>query len=248
MSETLEQQVRKISSKMVRQPYMVRSEMLAEVRALSVFAKRDKADFLKRRFEESLFASFDEHIDLFAIASSLHETTQFQVAEKKMEWDALEKPSYTLKWDGLEEFNYCFREFPELLKYVARIAQGRGRRDLACDFVDMAALVKANQGILEEEGFDPAMGIAIIQHAEKLSKLLGDVETTDALVNPHKLFMEQAFTAMITISDRIRETGQHIFRNDEEKLKDYKNSWYQKIGGMRIPKVEGKEEKEEENE
>lgn len=238
MSDTLEQKIRKIPAETVRQPYMKREEMLAEVRTLSVVKKRDKAEFMKRNFNEALLDSLDAHIDIFATASSQHEITQFQLSAKKAEWDGIEGPAYTLKWNALEEFTFCFRKEPELLKYVARITRGRGRRDLACDFYDIAAITKAHNGLLEEGGFDPAMTASIEQYSEKLSKLLGEVNSTDELANPHKLFMEQAFTAMITIADEIREYGLHIFRNDETKLTDYKNSWYQKIGGIRHPEDE----------
>jgi len=50
------------------------------------------------------------------------------------------------------------------------------------------------------------------------------------LVDEHKILYYQAYTLLNESTQKFRDFGQHIFRNDPEKVNEYKSTHYINMG------------------
>jgi len=230
---TLESQARSINENDAQQPHMPREDTLGEARKLAIAVSNDRERFEARGISAEEIDIYPQKIELYANASSAFVTSLFDKSEHRLNWDEIEPEAYRFKWDMLDELEFSLRNNPSELKYVKKIRAGRGRRDLVCDYRDSVTLIGKNRTILEEAFFDFSIEQQAKDDMEILADLLSKMETSPELVDEHKIFCYQAYTLLNESTQKFRDFGQHIFRNDPEKLDQYKSDHFQKIGGTR---------------
>jgi hypothetical protein len=227
----------------IKTPKMARDDVIGESEELKITAHEDEEVLDRAGCPRKFIRTLDERIGAFAHASSVYENSEFTKTEAKKQWLEMEGPAHDLKWDIIHDFRHALRRNPDELKYVEKIAEGQGRRDLVLDFKDIAVLGKRNQGALEAIHFDTARLVEAESLHDRLSNLLSEANMSPEEVEDLKTLTWQAYTYLQEAVSEIRENGQYVFWKNPERLDLYKSDHFQRIG-----KIEKKKKEESETE
>lgn len=147
-------------------------------------------------------------------------------ADVEKQWKELSTLAYALRDELIHFSRFAFRNNPELIKQVKRIAEGSGSADMIQDLNDLSLLGKAHLEDLTAVGLVATKLDTAETYAETLGVLLAEVNGVRAINNkPGKEMRDRAFTYLKQAVDTIRESGQFVFWKDEIKARNYASAY-----------------------
>ena len=214
-------------------PKMSRDDTIGEAEELKIVALEDKDVLVQAGCPAEFIDSLEERIGAYAHASSIWENSEFEKSESKKLWIEKEGPAYDFKYELLHNLRFALRKDADALKYVSKISEGRGKRDLVVDLLDIAVLGKQHSAALDAIGFDAAnLDKAKAMHDE-LSDLLSSANMNPDDLAELKTQSYQAYTYLQEAVSEIREIGQFVFWKDPVRLDLYKSDYYQGVGKIK---------------
>ena len=162
-------------------------------------------------------------------AQSLWFKTRFTQEASEKDWRAESEDGYERRDFLLHSFRYAFRDVPDLLSQVARIAEGNSHADMIQDLNDLAVLGKGNLPLLESIKLDPALLDEAATTADRLGELYARATVDRADDSQSKTIRDQAFTHAKQAVDEIRAAGQYVHWRNEDRLRGYRSQYHRKI-------------------
>ncbi|PXY02109.1 hypothetical protein DF185_05545 [Marinifilum breve] len=172
--------------------------------------------------------------DLQARISALREAQTSWVEDKKSmpaiqeKWNKIAKTAESLEQDLIASYRFAFREHPELLDKINKIARKKKQVDLVMDMGKLAMLGESNSSLLETIGFDMSQLKQAQELSEESSDILAQLNNFKIDGKETKRFRDQAYTYLKLLIDQIKEGGKYVFRNHPDRLKGYKSEYVSK--------------------
>ncbi|WP_372643186.1 hypothetical protein [Ancylomarina sp.] len=127
-----------------------------------------------------------------------------------------------LKYD----FQFAYRNHPNILKKLSNIVDGSGNMDLIQDLSDYPAFAQQYPEPLTAILFDATKTERAKQLSLDLVDLMNQVDGVKNSRNrPEKLMRDRAYTYLKQLVDEIRAYGKYAFWNNEEKQKRYSSEY-----------------------
>ncbi|WP_321308416.1 hypothetical protein [Marinifilum fragile] len=172
--------------------------------------------------------------DLQERISALREAQTSWVEDKKSmpaiqdQWNKIAIATESLKQDLIASYRFAFRNHPELLSKVNKMARNKKQVDLVMDTGKLAMLGEFNSNLLQAIGFDMNKLKQAQQLSEESSDILAELNNFKIDGRETKRFRDQAYTYLKLLMNQLKEGGKYAFRNDPERLKGYKSEYLNK--------------------
>jgi hypothetical protein len=145
--------------------------------------------------------------------------------ESQRVWGNRSPSAYSLRDELVHHQLYAYRNIPDLLLKVQRIAQGLGHAGMIQNLSDLSVLGKANPAPLVKISFDMTLlDQAEVQSAE-MAKLLAKNNGDKMSVSASRVLRDKAYTYMKQAVDEIRQCGQYVFYRNEKRKKGYTSQY-----------------------
>ncbi len=148
--------------------------------------------------------------------------------DKKMAmdiWEAEAPAMYMFHHELIAHMGFAFRADPGLLKMLDLIKEGDSRADTIQDLASLSILGKENQDLLTAINFDLSQLDTAAEMADRMGRLLGDINGRMYFEDEIKLIRDKAYTLTKEVVDDIRAYGKFAFRNKEVKLHGYASKY-----------------------
>jgi hypothetical protein len=119
----------------------------------------------------------------------------------------------------VHDFQYAFRNSPDLMKTVALIKKGSSNAMKIQSLFELSALGKKNSELLTAIQFDIGLLDSAHEAAETLASLLAGVHNEKNATNETLDFRNRSFSYLKMAVDEIRKCGKYIFWKDEIKMR-----------------------------
>lgn len=172
--------------------------------------------------------------DLQQRTSALREAQTSWIEDKKSmpaiqdQWNKIAKVAEGLKQDLIASYRFAFRNHPELLSKVNKMARQKKQVDLVMDTGKLAMLGEFNSNLLQAIGFDMNKLKQAQQLSEESADILAQLNNFKIDGKETKHFRDQAYTYLKLLMNQLKEGGKYTFRNDPERLKGYKSEYLSK--------------------
>lgn len=241
-TKTIEELVLEISEDQIVSPTIPVDTTIGEAGDLHRYASEDKAKLLAKGLSENLIK------ELIPRAKFLQDkqsdwTAVYQSALKNTEqWEAKIEEGRLLQRELKYDFQFAYRNQPDILRKLNRILDGSGNMDLIQDLSDYTAFAKQHPEPLTAILFDTAKTDRAKQISLDLTDLINKVDGVKSSKNrPEKLMRDRAYTYLKQLVDDIRAYGKYAFWDNEEKQQRYSSEYQRKKYERSI------KEKEDEN-
>lgn len=227
--------VSQITEDKLLSPTMDTQTIIGEAEELNTICSGDSKELLKVKLAHEVLESYSDRIDAFIVAEAEYNAVAFAKSEALTQWRAIEEEVSHRKFDLITILRFCFEEknMQSEIKELKRISQGRGRRDMTVDYMELNKMAEKYIDLFDVVGEDGAAHVAYTaQTFEKLRALLGDINIAPAEVREKELLAKQVFTYLQQATNEIRRRGQFAFRNNEMKLNEYKSDFHQYLGNQ----------------
>jgi len=156
-------------------------------------------------------------------------STKFQSKdEAQKEWNLRSPEAYSLHDELIHHGLFAYRNMPDVLTKVQRIADGSGHADMIQDLTDLAALAKAYPAPLTAIGVDLALFDKAGVLSEEMADLLARANGSRMHSNVTVQTRNKAYTYLKEAMDEVRRCGQYAFWRNEERKRGYV-SMYMKV-------------------
>lgn len=142
------------------------------------------------------------------------------------QWEAKIDEGRLLQRELKNDFQFAYRNHPDILKKLKNIVDGNGNMDLVQDLSDYPAFANQHPEPLTAILFDTTKTERAKQISLDLVDLMNQVDGVKNSKNrPEKLMRDRAYTHLKQLVDEIRAYGKYAFWNDEEKQKRYSSEY-----------------------
>lgn len=142
------------------------------------------------------------------------------------EWEAKIDEASLLQRELRYDFQFAYRNHPDILTKLQNILDGNGNMDLIQDMSDYPAFAKQYPEPLKAILFDTTKTERAQQLSHELFDLMNKVDGVKNSKNrPEKLMRDRAYTYLKQLVDEIRAYGKYAFWNDQEKQKRYSSEY-----------------------
>ena len=142
------------------------------------------------------------------------------------QWEAKIAEGRLLQRELKYDFQFGYRNHPDILNKLKNIVEGKGNMDLIQDLSDYSAFAKQYPEPLSAILFDTSKTERAKQISLDLVDLMNKVDGVKNSKNrPEKIMRDRAYTHLKQLVDEIRAYGKYVFWNDEEKQKRYSSEY-----------------------
>ncbi|RPJ57710.1 MAG: hypothetical protein EHM12_08895 [Dehalococcoidia bacterium] len=150
---------------------------------------------------------------------------RFGQEEARRQWNQDYPKAYKLRKELMHRLRFAYRKDASLLGRLNAIAEGFGHADMIQDLINLSILGKANTEPLTKINFDMTLLDRSSQMSDQLGPLWG-MATGDRMGHSEiKKVRDQAYTHLKEAVDEVRDFGQYVFWEDEERFNGYMSSY-----------------------
>ncbi|WP_320052274.1 hypothetical protein [uncultured Acetobacteroides sp.] len=148
--------------------------------------------------------------------------------EAQKEWNLRSPEAYALHDELIHHGLFAYRNMPDVLTKVQRIADGSGHADMIQDLTDLCALGKAYPAPLTAIGVDLKLFDKAGVLSEEMADLLARANGSRMHSNVTVQTRNKAYIHLKEAMDEVRRCGQYAFWRNEERKRGYV-SQYMKV-------------------
>ena len=153
------------------------------------------------------------------------------------QWAVQLPEAYALRNDLLRAMRYAFRNDNVLLGRVNSIANGSSNADMIQDLNDISVLGNENLAPLAVLGITSEKLTEAATRSDNLARLLANVNDEKSRLGEYKITRDKAYTHLKQLVDELYAAGKYLFRNDKERIKGYRISYWKKRKSARKAKA-----------
>lgn len=225
-TKTIEELVLEISEDNIISPTIPVAITIGEAGELHQYATEDKKELLAKGLSEKLINELTPGAKFLQDKQSEWTAVYQSALTNTKQWEAKIDEASQLQRELKHDFQFAYRNHPDILKKLQNILDGNSNIDLIQDMSDYPAFAKQYPEPLEAILFNTTK----IDRANQLShELLDLMNQVDGMKNsknrPEKILRDRAYTYLKQLVDEIRSYGKYAFWNDEEKQKRYSSEY-----------------------
>ena len=225
-TKTIEELVLEISIDQIVSPTIPVDITIGESGKLHQYAMEDKEALLAKGLSEDLIQALTPRAKFLQNKQS-EWTAVYQSAQTSTQrWEAKIEEARLLQRELKCDFQFAYRNDPNILRKVKNIVNGHGNMDLIQDLSDYYAFAKQYPEPLTAILFNTSKTERAKLISLELIDLMNEVDGMKNSKNrPEKLMRDRAYTYLKQLVDEIRAYGKYAFWNDEEKQKRYSSEY-----------------------
>lgn len=202
-------------------PNMPVATALQEAEDLYEWCQEDKAILEKVGLDLSDVENLPVRIGACRYMQSIWQREYKSAEQAETDWKEQSPAAYKLRNDMLHDFFYAYRNNPDKLALVRKIAEGAGHADMIQDLHDMSVLGEANPDQLDSINFDMTLLPKAATTSAAMASLLAKANGDHLSNNKTKQLRDKAYTYMKKVVDEIRAAGQYKFWHTPARHKGY---------------------------
>jgi len=203
--------------------------IIGEAAELHRYATEDKEKLMAKGLSEELIHDLTPRAKFLQEKQSEWTAVYQSALSSTQAWDAKIEEARLLQRELKSDFQFAYRNYPEILKRLKLVVEGQGNMDLIQDLSDYPAFAKQYPAPLTAIHFDTAKTERAKQISLDLVDLMNQVDGVKNSKNrPEKLMRDRAYTYLKQLVDDIRSYGKYIHWDDEEKQKRYSSKYLRK--------------------
>ncbi|WP_372641399.1 hypothetical protein [Ancylomarina sp.] len=228
-TKTIEELVIESTQDKIVSPIIPVDITIGESGTLNRYATEDEEVLLAKGLKEGLIQQLIPSAKFLQDKQSAWIAVYQSALSSTQQWEAKIDEARLLQRELKHDFQFAYRNHPDILKKLKNIVDGNGNMDLIQDMSDYSAFAKQYPEPLAAIFFDTTKA----DRAKHISLDLTDlINTVDGVKNsknrPEKLMRDRAYTYLKQLVDEIRAYGKYAFWNDEEKQKRYSSEYLRK--------------------
>lgn len=202
---------------------------IGEAGVLHQYALEDKEALLAKGLSEDTINELAPRAKFLQEQQSVWTAVYESALTSTQEWEEKIEEASLLQRELKYDFQFAYRNHPDILKKLQNILDGNGHMDLIQDMSDYPAFARQYPEPLEAILFDKSKTERAQQLSHELFDLMNKVDGVKNNKNrPEKLMRDRAYTYLKQLVDEIRAYGKYAFWNDEEKQKRYSSEYGRK--------------------
>jgi len=225
-TKSIEEFVLKISEDQIVSPTIPVDITIYEAGKLHQYATEDKEALLARGLSEDLIHELKPRA-IFLQDKQSAWTAVFESAQTSTKrWEAKIDEARLLQRELKYDFQFAYRNEPNILRKLKNIVSGHGNMDLIQDLSDYHAFAKQYPEPLTAILFNTSKTERAKLISLELIDLMNEVDGVKNSKNrAEKLMRDRAYTYLKQLVDEIRAYGKYAFWNEEEKQKRYSSEY-----------------------
>ena len=229
-TKTIDELVLEIPEDKIVLPTIPAAICIGEAGKLHQYAMEDKEELLAKGLSEDLINDLTPRAKFLQDKQSEWTAVYQKALTNTKEWSVKINEASQLQRELKHDFQFAFRNHPEILKTLKNILGGNGNMDLIQDMSDYPAFAKQHPDPLKAINFNTAKIDRASQLSQELLDLLNKVDGVKNSKNrPEKQLRDRAYTYLKQLVDEIRTYGKYTYWNNEEKLKRYSSEYQRKF-------------------
>ncbi|WP_461633276.1 hypothetical protein [Labilibaculum euxinus] len=199
---------------------------IGEAGVLHQYALEDKEELLAKGLSEDTINELAPRAKFLQEQQSVWTAVYESALTSTQEWEEKIEEASLLQRELKYDFQFAYRNHPDILKKLQNILDGNSHMDLIQDMSDYPAFARQYPEPLEAILFDTTKTERALQLSHELFDLMNKVDGVKNSKNrPEKLMRDRAYTYLKQLVDEIRAYGKYAFWNDEEKQKRYSSEY-----------------------
>ena len=199
---------------------------IGEAGVLHQYALEDKEELLAKGLSEDTINELAPRAKFLQEQQSVWTAVYESALTSTQEWEEKIEEASLLQRELKYDFQFAYRNHPDILKKLQNILDGNGHMDLIQDLSDYPAFARQYPEPLEAILFDTTKTERALQLSHELFDLMNKVDGVKNSKNrPEKLMRDRAYTYLKQLVDEIRAYGKYAFWNNEEKQKRYSSEY-----------------------
>lgn len=239
--ESIQPSIEAIADKSVVPPNIPVAVGLQESEDLYYWCQADKSILTQAGLLWDLVDSLPVRIAACRYIQSMLQKDYKTLEDAQKEWAKDSPAAYNLRDELLHHFFHAYRNLPDLVNKVQKIAEGNSHADMIQDLSDLAVLGNGYPEPLKAIGFDFSLLTKAAENAERMSELLAQCNGLRMSDNKLRITRDKAYMYMKQAVDEIRDHGKYAFWRTPERQKGYVSRYVKKYTS-RSPKVSTKTE------
>lgn len=216
-----------ITDKETATPNMPVAIALQEAEDLYEWCQADKEVLAKAGLDLALVDDLPARIGACRYTQSVWQKEYKSIEDAQREWLAKSPAAYELRDEMLHHFFHAYRNLPDLLGKVQKVAEGSSHADMIQDLSDMSVLGTGNPEPLQAIAFDMDLLATASVTSSAMADLLAKSNGAKLSDNKLKTLRDKAYTYVKQAVDEIRHHGQYVFWRNEERKKGYVSRYVQ---------------------
>lgn len=197
------------------------SNQLQEAEDLYVWCQKDKDVLVGIGLDWKIAESIPVRAGALRYIQSEWSKVNQTKDDARIAWSMGSPEAYALRDDLLHHFLFAYRDAPDVLPQVKRIAQGTGHADMIQDLSDLSALGKAFPSPLTKIGLDVTLLDKAAEQSELMAELLARSNGSKKQINVVVLCRNRASAFLKQAVDEVRRCGQYAFWHNEARKRGY---------------------------
>ena len=226
--ELLKAEIEAIPDEEILTPNMPVSEAVQEAENLAAWCVDDKPLLEKAGLDWALVVGLPIRAGACRFAQSVWVKESQTREDAQQEWKDRSPAAFDLRDELLHDFEYAFRDRPDLLVKVKAIREGNSNADMLQDLSDIKVLGDENSDLLVAAGVDLAKLETAENTADELSTVLALANEEGGEDGIDKKIRDKAYTYMKWAVDEIRECGQYVFWRNKDRKKGYVSAYFRR--------------------
>ena len=230
--KTIEEEVLNITKNNIITPTVPVDIAIGEAGKLHQSAMEDKVALLAKGLSEDKIKELTPRAKFLQEKQSIWISVYQSALSNTEAWEAKIDEGRLLQRELKHDFQFAYRNHPDILKRLKNIVDGSGNMDLIQDLSDYSAFAIQYPEPLTAILYDTNKTVRAKQLSLDLVDLMNQVDgVKDSKNRPEKIMRDRAYTYLKQLVDEIRAYGKYAFWNDEEKQKRYSSEYQrQKYG------------------
>ncbi|NJK96582.1 MAG: hypothetical protein HC905_18160 [Bacteroidales bacterium] len=205
---------------------------LQEAEDLYEWSQDDKEKLIKAGIDWNLVNDLPLRIGACRYIQSIWQKEFNSVETAQKEWGEKSPAAFELRDELLHHCFHAYRNIPDLLSIVQKIADGGGNADMIQDLSDLSVLAKANPEPLAKVNIDQNLFDEAATISAEMADLLAKSNGARLKGNKMKITRDKAYAYVKEAVDEIRHHGQYIFWRDEARKKGYVSMFFQQKNSL----------------
>lgn len=228
-TKTIEELVLEIADDQIISPTIPVDITIGEAGELHQNATEDKPMLLARGLSEELIQELIPRAKFLQNKQSAWTAVYQSALTSTQQWEEKIDEGRLLQRELKNDFQFAYRNHPDILRKLKNILEGNGNMDLVQDLSDYPAFANQHPEPLTAILFDTSKTERAKQIALDLVDLINQVDgVKNSKTRPEKLMRDRAYTHLKQLVDEIRAYGKYAFWNDEDKQKRYSSEYGRK--------------------
>lgn len=205
---------------------------LQEAEDLYEWCQADKETLIRAGMDWNLVTDLPLRIGACRHLQSVWQKEFKSVETARKEWSQKSPAAFDLRDELLHHSFHAYRNIPDLLRKVQKIAEGAGNADMIQDLSDLSVLGKANPEPLTRINIEMNLFDEAENTSEAMADLLAKSNGARLSNNKLKISRDKAYAYVKEAVDEVRRNGQYAFWRNEARKKGYVSMFLQRKNSL----------------